>query len=487
MRLATRGQSGEMEIFSDWRSPRRRGAIPTFLVSLAIHTTVIASLWQINPRPSATPFPEPTVEELLAEAERRMVWYTPEQALPAVAPVEPDTATPDEDTPRYESPQRMTANAPDPQSERQMIVSDEPAIEIQQDLDLPNVLSWEAPEVERPRFQLENPKLTLPADLQVAAEAAPQVNAQAAAAELPLEQMTALERLRYQVQEQQRQADVRRQQVEATAAPTVDTARPTETALDPRGVDTLARLRYQNGPGAARKTEGPRETAVNAGEAPTISSRQASQAGVAIPSEEMGVLARLRYRLGGGTPQREAPQQVRLGVDEAAPAAPGGRPGGSGAPVVGAQGGVDELARIRYRGPNGQTQTGGQAQAARATRAAAEAAPSVGGTSGGNGSGAAAEQLAKLNLPEPSLGAPGGDQSGGNSGDRNLVVAGVNPSNKVPDEFPRGSRRGKFSAGPDGGKGDGGNPGGVETASLRVPNLAIEGPRQGAQPPTASR
>lgn len=484
MRLAQRRRNEETYVFSDWSTPRRRGAAPSFVASLAVHSAVVATLWQVNPRPAVREFRAPTIEQILAEEERRIVWYSPDAPLPAVAPVEPDSANPSPDTPRYEFPQRMTANSPDPQSTRQTIVSDDPSIEIQQDLDLPNMLSWQAPEVERPRFQLEKPKLTLPKELQVQEEAAPEVQTSAEQARLQQLQFEELARIRYRL-EQQRQAELARAQVNAEAAPTVAAA-PIETAsLSGAQFEELARLRYQ-GPAATAPNGAPRRTSVDAGQAPTVASTAASEAGIALSQSD--ALSRIRYRAGGGTPNRQQPASVRLGTVDAAPAVGRSTPGEKGGAAIGAD--FQELSRLRYRGPEGATPGGSAGGGARRTSAAAEAAPRVGPAGGPSGSADAAGAAASLGsslpaaaAPPPSLGAPGGDQSGGTGGDRNLVVAGVNPSNRLPDTLPRGSRRGAFSAGPDGGKGGSGNPSGDASAGLRVPNLSIEGPRRSADLP----
>ena len=71
--------------------------------------------------------------------------------------------------------------------------------------------------------------------------------------------------------------------------------------------------------------------------------------------------------------------------------------------------------------------------------------------------------LAGGGLPPP----PGG----GGTAERNLVVVGVNPGERIPQEIPRGQRAGSFSGGPE--QGDGG--GGTQTARLHVPNLTIGG------------
>ena len=76
MRAAHRRRRGEEYVFSDWTSPRRRGAIPSFLTSLAVHSAVVAAMWQVNPRPAIREFQAPTVEQLLAASGKSVTFLT---------------------------------------------------------------------------------------------------------------------------------------------------------------------------------------------------------------------------------------------------------------------------------------------------------------------------------------------------------------------------------------------------------------------------
>ncbi len=476
MRPAFRQRKEEAYAFSDWTTPRRRGAIPSFLLSAALHSTLVWIVWQVNPHPAIREFRAPTIEMILAEEDRKIVWYAPKAELPAVSPVEPNTATPDADAPRYKLPQRITANAPDPQSDKQMIVSDAPEISIEQDLDLPNMLSWKAPEVERPRFQPTEPKLVLPADLSIRREAAPEVETSSASA-LAQQKFEELARIRYRAQQQRAAAEAKRQELLADDAPEIASAPTTLASLDAVRFEELARLRYRGGANATRPTPNAPPTTLSAGQAPTISATRATQPGIAVG--EMRGLSRLRYRSGGGSPQTESAPTPVLGADQAAPQVGATAGGSSGAAAIGAD--FAELSRLRYRAASGGT-NGAAVNGAATPSLGGGSAPTVSrgrGSAGRSTGNLAAVTLARPGAPPAGLGAPGGDQSGGTGGDRNLVVAGVNPSNRLPDAFPRGSRRGRFSAGPDGGKGgDSRGAGGEQTAGLRVPNLSIEGPRR---------
>lgn len=470
------------EIFSDWTAPRRRGAVPSFLFSLAAHATVVAVAWQVNPPPSPTEFEAPTVEQLLAESERRIVWYSPKAELPEVAPVEPKASPAEAETPRYKLPQRVNADDPNPQSSQQMIVSDAPEIEIQQDLDLPNMLSWKAPEVERPRFQLEQPKLVAPSEQTMAAVTPPKLETQANQAQVDASQFNQAPQLRFQREQQLNTPEPERQALAAEAAPEL-ALNAQAPALDPSQFQGTTRLRYQ-GRRQTSPNPSPTRQALAPGEAPVISTTPTTRAGVN-PADYQQV-SRLRFQSGGGTPNREAPQAQALGANGLpAPMVTNTPDGGPGVNAAEFQ----QLSTLRYQGPAGDRPAGPGTAPRAVGDLTGGPAPSV---SAATSSGSANEQIARaasaLNrlegpgAPPPSLGAPGGDQSGGTGGDENLVVAGVNPGNRIPDQLPKGRRRGAFSAGPNA-TADGGRTGsaGSDSARLRVPGLGVEGPNKATQ------
>ena len=59
--------------FSNWQARRER-AVPSFLVSLAIHTTVAAVAWNVNPRPEGRVFRAPSITQILSEENHQIVW-----------------------------------------------------------------------------------------------------------------------------------------------------------------------------------------------------------------------------------------------------------------------------------------------------------------------------------------------------------------------------------------------------------------------------
>ncbi|MBI1354691.1 MAG: TonB family protein [Acidobacteria bacterium] len=501
-------------------APRRRGALPSFLTSLGLHSLVVLGIWTVNPTPSAR-FPDPTLADILEKEQRQITWYTPKAPLPAVAPAEPAPNPSPAKLPRYQAPQRVVADNANPLSDKQMILGEAPEIEIRQDQDIPNMVSWTAPKVEQPRYQPTQPKLIAPprpkkielekapeiqaanpgydfTDLEklpalryrrdrkeapkpqqrsVEAAEAPQIQAQTAPTVDP-SQFESVARLRYQGRQRNEQAAPSQRAVEAEQAPEI-AANAASNAVAP--AQDLPRLRYQDR--QAPPKAAPRQTALDASGAPIL--RDAPGA-PGVPST--AILAndtpRLRYQSGdGGRPAEPAPRQRALAdLGGAAPHVGGGPASAAPSAVPGG-----DVPRLRYQGESAPGPSG--APRARALGELADgAAPDVGGPAGTDG--AARQATASLNksfdlpgAPPPSLGADAGTASGGTGGDANLLVVGVNPSEKAPAEPPRGSRSALFAAGPDASRNGGQTSSGDQMAALRAPNLSIRGD---STPQTAS-
>lgn len=505
--------------FATWR-PRRERALPSFLVSLAVHAGVVTAIWTINPRASYREFQAPTITQIMAEENRQITWYAPKTEMPAVSPVEEPDPRAVAETPRYQAPQPIQATAPDAASDKQVIVSDAPEIQFQQDQELPNMLSWQAPKVERPRFQLTAPRLQAPPQPQKIEQPEPPPKVEPVAnAGLDVSRFQQIARLRYQARNPG-QAPPGEKPVEPDSAPQIAAA-PTAPKVDPAQFQELSRLRFQR---EQQRRQAPSQRAVEAEEAPKIE----AQTGPGVDASRFSELSRLRYQQ--QEQQRQAPQRRTLSAEDApalkdAPGQPGldasqfqqlarlryqagdrgqaqpepsrqalGAVAEGPAPRIGGgpsgAAGVDaaslqELPRLRYQGAS-QGAPAGPAPSARALGDVAGAAtPSV--AAGEPAGGPALTEIAKLDLPgapPPSLGAPGGEQTGGTGGPVNMVVAGVNPAGRAPRELPRGSRSGAFSAGPNATP-DGGRTAssGTTAAGLRAPNLTIQGPPSGATAP----
>ncbi|MDA1234653.1 MAG: hypothetical protein O3A53_07620 [Acidobacteria bacterium] len=488
------GNSAQGFEFSDW-SLQRPGAGRSFLVSLCVHIVVVATAWTINPRPVGRSFPEPRLADFLDPSERKIVWYQPRQQMPAIAPAEqstPQTSEPEQA--RFEMPQRVTASDPNPDSLQSMVRSDRPDIELPPDVKLPNLVSWKAPEVERPRFEPTEPQLVAPSTEGLPVLEPPKIEA-SVPTDLSVAELQQLARLRYQQQQEQRQtpqqqalqAEILALEVQAQTSPLdasqfqqlarlryqaeqqaranpAREALPSESAPDIRAQGTVAvdvaelqqlsRLRYQGG--NERPQAAPQRTALDAN-APVLSTAPVAP-GVAVDVSQFQELARLRYQAGRGGEARSAPERQALAdavggqaaqIEQLATAS-----GGSGIDVSELQ----QLSRLRYQ----QAQGGAGSQRASAPSApalgevAGGAAPAIGGVAppaGGVPFGAPSIDLPSA--PPASLGAAGGDQSGGTGGDINLVAVGVKPADRLPEDLPAGSRRGAFTAGPDAGEGRG--------------------------------
>jgi len=246
--------------------------------------------------------------------------------------------------------------------------------------------------------------------------------------------------------------------------------------VDASQLQQLSRLRYQQ---RQRQREAPGARALDAEGAPVL--REASgQPGLDVSQFQQ--LARLRYRAGDRGQSAPAPSQRALGevAEEPAPRV-GGGPAATGSVDVAAL--QNDVPRLRYQG-RAQGRPAGPAPAARALgEVAGEPAPAVNGSAGPSGSIAEAPTLDLPGAPPPSLGAPGGDQTGGTGGPVNMVVASVNPADRAPRELPRGSRSGAFSAGPNATANGGRTASSGASAGLRAPDLAIQGPPEGSDAP----
>ncbi|MEZ5392851.1 MAG: hypothetical protein R2724_08230 [Bryobacterales bacterium] len=505
--------------FATWQ-PRRERAVPSFS-SPGIHSAVVAADLDHQSAHAAREFTAPTITQIMADENRQITWYAPKTEMPAVAPVEQPDQQASSQTPRYEAPQPMQATSPNAESDQQLIVSDAPDIRFEQDQDLPNMLSWQAPKVERPRFQLTAPRLqeppqpkkieqpepppkieaitpaanagvdvsrfqqiarlrfqarnpdqARPEEKPVEAESAPEIASTPTAPNVDASKLQQLSRLRFQREEQQRQAPTQRA-LEAEEAPKVDTA--AGPGLDASKFSELSKLRYQQ---QEQRRQAPEQKTLSAEGAPVLKDAP-GQPG--LDASQFRQLSRLRYEAGDRGKARAEPSRQALGAVSEAPAPQvGGGP--SGAVGVDASA-LQDLPRLRYQS-GAQGAPAGPAPSARALgEVAGEAAPQVGGASAAAG----VTEVAKLDLPgapPPSLGTPSGDQTGGTGGPVNMVVAGVNPADRAPRELPRGSRSGAFSAGPKASP-DGGRiaSSGAGAASLRAPNLSIQGAPTGSAPP----
>ena len=340
--------------FASWKARRERPLSP-FFVSLAIHAAAVAAIWTINPHSTLREFRAPTITEILVAEDRQVTWYAPKTAMPAVAPLETPAEEAEAETPRYQAPQPMQANAPDAASDKQLIVSDAPEIEFQQDQELPNMLSWQAPKVERPRFQLKAPRLQQPEPKKIERpEPEPPKIQPAANAGLDVSRFSQIAKLRYRTRNPE-QAAPEQAPVEADEAPEIAAA-PTAAELDPSQLQEISRLRFQQ-PESNRQA--PSQRALDSEEAPRI----AGQIDAGIDASQFQQLSRLRYQANSrqtaaGTPSQQALSAEGAPVLRDAP----GRPGLDASQF-------QQLARLRY-----QAGDRGEAGAAPTQRALGEVA-----------------------------------------------------------------------------------------------------------------
>jgi TonB family protein len=405
-----------------------------------------------------------TAEDLLENEHTRITFYAPREELPAVKPANEARKREGAKRARERFRQKIVADDPSPQSLRQKIIGVSPEIEIEQDIPSPNLLAWNAPKVSRLRYEMVQSAEAVPKRKALRAAAAPEI--QSAMRAIPDLPTPAGPRLRFQ-RERKAESSPARQALAPQAAPELRAA---TAKVDLATLSRPTRLRYwtpEVGPQVA-----PERQAIQTAKAPSIVVGQ--------QAVDLGTI--------------QGKRRLRYWTAETKSVAPGGEKiTGGKAPSIQAKqtgvpqwGSIQQQPRIRYR-------SWGDTPAApkQGALTSGEAAPKIKGSDGiggsGSGDGVAAllgrESLADVAKAGYARGGPasqGGSQGGpleGPGGDGpNALIVGLDPDPNAVEAIPVGSRRGRFSASPDGGPGGGdlmiasaGN------ASLRAPNLSIEG------------
>ena len=453
-------------------SSRPQDRFRSFALSLVLHIGLVTLLATVDvPRRPADL--QLTPDALLADERYRITLYTPKSELPSVLPLNEVDGRDGAERARHRFRQKIVADDPNPQSSRQKVVSLAPSIEIQQDILSPNLLAWNAPKVNRPRFRMERRQPEVPEREAVSAVAAPKIEARRQAAPpLPL---AARPRLRFQQEKKSEPAPVR----EALAPRQAPELQAAVKKVDLAALSRQPRLRYWT-PEAGSLTT-PERQAIRVEAPPEIGAgREDLDLGEVVSSP------RLRYWTTGNNP--EAPGRNAIAADDA----PQIEAEMSGAPQVGS---LMQQPRMRYQNWGDQP-----AAPKRAALMPGEAAPrmDLADGLGGDGTGdGVAGLLARNSLAEASKdqGFSAGSHAGGsrglgehsdsgaggpvvvpgNDGPAALVI-GLDPDPNAAPSIPLGSRRGRFSAAPEGGPGGGDLVVGAGNgAFLRAPNLSIVG------------
>ena len=496
--------------------PSRRFA---FAGSLGLHLLAAALLLAFDRPREGEPYAPPTVAEAAAAEDLEIIWYRPEDLLPAVSPAEQADRPPRPDAQgQAKLKQSIEAASPEAGSPRQTIVNGPPDIRIEEDIETANMLALASGgELRRQRFELAAAPRETPAPLAPPDLAPPRIAARAAYVELAA--MQEIERMRYLLGGQEKR-EAERQAIESAPAPAVEAASP-EARLAALGI--VAPLRYEpvEAAGGAPEREAldapappkvlaaaagqvdlspfqriealryeagaPRDAAAPRREALAVAPDTAAPGPRFEAAADAGIdtalfqrIGPLRYEADGAAAAAGSPAAAaREAVGETAAAAPPellpGAPGGNAAAPGGT--GVDPasfqpVARLRFQQWGNGTQ--GQAPGRRAVGAIGAAtpppqqltgppAPDLSGAPHGFGQAASGAVLGG-GTPLPPFGE-------GGSAERSLAVVGIDPSGRAPRAIPRGQRAGSFSGGPN----PGGSGGGTQTAKLRVPNLAIGG------------
>ena len=205
------------------------------------------------------------LEDVLARGEHKIIWYTFKSELPPVEPQEEEKQeTVAGSRADFIAPQTIVASDPDPQSDRQMIWTLEPAPEIEYDVPSPNLLVWTAPEMPRVRFEIEPHPQQGPENEVIQSDSAPEIETAAdnvadLAAVLPIAP------LRYRSEARQPEAPELKA-FKAQATP--DLAPVPNVELDISRLQRVGTLRYW---AEERKLTAPEKRALAGGLAPQVS------------------------------------------------------------------------------------------------------------------------------------------------------------------------------------------------------------------------
>ena len=450
--------------------------LPSFALSLVLHIGLVTLLAAVDvPRRPADL--QLTPDELLADERYEVTLYTPETDLPSVLPLNEMDGRDGVERARHRFRQKVVADDPDPQSSRQKVVGLAPDIEIRQDIRSPNLLAGNVPKVNRPRFQVEPRRAEAPDREAVSAVEAPKIEARRPAAPpLPAGPGPLL---RFQ-QEQKSEPAPARESLAPRQAPELQAI---ARKADPAFLHRQPRLRYWT-PEADSPTT-PERQAIRIEAPPEIGvGREALDLGEVVSSP------RLRYWTSGNNP--EAPGRQAIAPDNA----PLLDAEMSEAPQVGS---MPQPPRMRYR--NWNDQPAAPERGALIPVVAAPTVDHVQGLGGGGTDGWLAGFLARNSLTEAlkdllkGLGFLAGSEAAGHHGPGEhsdngaggpvagpghdgpaALVIGLDPDPNAAPSISLGSRRGRFSAAPDGGPGGGDLVVGAGSgAFLRAPNLSIAG------------
>ena len=451
-------------LLPSWKE-NRRSRLGPLTASLCFHVLLAFGLVAVGE--SVPPIRAEVIPEvqITTPADHAITWHQWSKELPPILPLE-DSETPEGSRPAHRNPQRIVASDSEVQSNRQMIWSADPRIELQEDIAAPNIVAVIAAAPERSRFEMELAGQHEVRDALPVFDPAPLIEA---APEIPAHvdfraPSIRLQPLRYE-------ASPREFSGPGDDALTVerspDIESPTPGGLDVAQFHPTAPLRFRMN---SRRPEAPSPQVLGAGHVPTV---DVEPTAFPLESALLPSTPRLRFSMPAHTAR--APARSVLGRSSAGsfldarvgPSAVGSA--GTDFVVWAAQHRMAQL--LDGHGP---------------PRASPER-----GSSGGSGEGLLGKSIAS-GEEDSSAGAMGsrsgaasvssGGESGGRpgrnqAGSATLAVVGINPDPSAPIPGPGVRRRGRFSAGPDGGDGvreslgTGKGPGGP--AVVRVPGLSV--------------
>ncbi len=458
-------------LFSGWKEDRRSRLGP-FSASLCFHVLLAFGLVAVGE--SVPPIRAELIPEVqvTTPADHVITWYQWSNELPHILPLE-DSETREEGRPAHPNPQRIVASDTEAQSNRQMIWSADPPIELQEDIAAPNVVAVIAAAPERSRFEMELAEQHQVRDALPVSDPAPLTDA---APEIPAPvdfraQSIRLQPLRYGAS--RRELSIPGDDaLTAERPPDIESATP--AGLDVAQFHPAAPLRFRmNTP----QPETPGPQALAAGRAPSV---EVGPAAFPLQSALLPSTPRLRFRMPAHTAR--APARSVLGRSSAGlfldarvgPSAAGSA--GTDFVVWAAQ---DRMAQLL--GGHGPPRAGPQGGSATGLGGGLQGKSVAGGGEDRAARAMGSENASESGAASASSGGESGDRPGRNqAGSATLAVVGINPDPNAPIPGPGVRRRGRFAAGPDGGDrvreslGTGKGPGGP--AVVRVPGLSVTPP-----------
>ena len=162
-------------LLPSWKE-NRRSRLGPLTASLCVHVLLAFGLVAVGE--SVPPIRAEVIPEvqITTPADHAITWYQWSKELPPILPLE-DSETREGGRPAHRNPQKIVASDTEAQSNRQMIWSADPRIELQEDIAAPNVVAVIAAAPERSRFEMESAEQHRPGAALPVSEPSPLIEA----------------------------------------------------------------------------------------------------------------------------------------------------------------------------------------------------------------------------------------------------------------------------------------------------------------------